>query len=166
MQRAVFIEQMIKCEPTLLKYAFKLTKNVQISKDLVQEVYLKALLGIDKHYKDIDKMQSWLFHIMYTTFINNYRRRKLIQSILIITDDLYYINPIDPLPTADSIISEKYLRSKIEAIPNSKNSQAFKLHIDGFSYGEIAEIQQVPMGTVKSRIFKFRQELIKKLKEE
>ena len=143
----------------LRAFAYKLTQDMQESQDLYQETALRALRNKDK-FQVGTNFKAWAMTIMKNIFINNYRKKMKANTIIDTTDNMYYIN------SGDAIISNK-AESKIlmEELGNMIHNLdetlriPFEKHYLGFKYQEIAEELDLPLGTVKSRIFFARKEL-------
>jgi RNA polymerase sigma-70 factor (ECF subfamily) len=161
MNRQQLVSKMIELKPQLYAYAFKLTKNTANAKDLVQDVYLKALLHLDEFNGTEDKLRMWLFTILYNTFINSYRRIQKIKDVLFTLEDLTPLKSMSSLQNPESVLAEKEIIKSINQLTSIQNKEAFQLYIQGFKYKEIAVKQKVPVGTVKTRVFHARKELIK-----
>lgn len=140
-------------------FAYNLTKNVEDAKDLYQETAYRAITNQDK-FRPGTNLKAWLFTIMKNIFINNYRKKSKAKTIMDSTDNLYYINSgsITINNTAESNIMMKELIKMIEELDNSIKVP-FLMHYQGFKYQEIADQLDLPLGTVKSRIFFARKEL-------
>jgi RNA polymerase sigma factor (sigma-70 family) len=148
---------------TLKTFTRRFTADRDESSDLVQDTILKALMYKDKFAPDTN-LKGWLFTIMRNTFINNYRRNQRERTSHDNTKDLYFLNVEDRytfnLPEArfeyqDIWKNVNALREEL-LIP-------FKMHTSGYKYHEIAEHLDLPVGTVKNRIFHARKEIQKKL---
>jgi RNA polymerase sigma-70 factor (ECF subfamily) len=101
---------------------------------------------------------------MKNTFINNYRKKVRKNTLMDSTDNLYFINSSDTIVRndADSDILLEELNEQIDSLDeNLKNT--FRMHFRGFKYHEIADMEDIPLGTVKSRIFLARKEIKRKL---
>lgn len=145
---------------TLLNsFAYKLTKNSEDAKDLYQETAFRAMSNRDK-FRPGTNLKAWLFTIMKNIFINNYRKKVKANTIMDNTDNLYYINSgrnsIEN--AADSNILIRELKDMIELLDDSTRIP-FLMHYQGFKYQEIADHLDLPLGTVKSRIFFARKDL-------
>lgn len=140
-------------------FAYNLTKNVEDAKDLYQETAYRAITNQDK-FRPGTNLKAWLFTIMKNIFINNYRKKSKAKTIMDSTDNLYYINSgsITINNIAESNIMMKELIKMIEELDNSIKVP-FLMHYQGFKYQEIADQLDLPLGTVKSRIFFARKEL-------
>jgi RNA polymerase sigma-70 factor (ECF subfamily) len=140
-------------------FAYNLTKNVEDAKDLYQETAYRAITNQDK-FRPGTNLKAWLFTIMKNIFINNYRKKSKAKTIMDSTDNLYYINSgsITINNTAESNIMMKELIKMVEELDNSIKVP-FLMHYQGFKYQEIADQLDLPLGTVKSRIFFARKEL-------
>lgn len=159
-----FQYQLLHLQKHLNHFAFRLTSNAENARDLLQETNLKALNYCHRFERDTN-FKAWMFTIMKNTFINNYRR-KIHYNIINEFDGspvLYQIESdisFDPV----SLIGLKELEKNIESI-DDKLRIPFKMKHEGFKYKEIAEILDLKLGTVKSRIFIARKKLMKQLTE-
>lgn len=148
---------------TLQTFTRRFTNDREESLDLVQDTILKALTYRDK-FKEDTNLKGWLFTIMRNTFINNYRKTKRTKTAHDTTKDLYYLN-VEDTHTFNGP------ESKFEYDDIWKNVHEvreellipFKMHTSGYKYHEISEHLQIPIGTVKNRIFHARKEIQKKL---
>lgn len=146
-------------------FAYSLTSDKEDANDLLQETYLKALTYRDKFVKQ-DNLKAWMYTIMRNTFINNYRRAAKANTIIDNTAELYFLNTAKESGFADPISSynSKEIESAIASLEDAYKIP-FTMHIKGFKYKEIAEKLDLSIGTVKSRIFFTRKQLMEKLKD-
>lgn len=105
-------------------------------------------------------LEAWLFTIMRNIFINNYRKKIRRNTILDSTDNQFYLNSGDLAITnnPDSIIMMNELQTLIDKLDNTIRVP-FLMHYYGYKYQEIAKELNLPLGTIKSRIFFARKEL-------
>ncbi len=149
---------------TLLhSFAYNLTKNTEDAKDLYQETAYRALFNRDKFQPDTN-FKAWMFTIMKNIFINNYRKKVKANTILDTTDNQYYLNSGSHATSnaAEGGIMLKELSAMVSSLDDSIRVP-FTMHFEGFKYQEIADELQLPLGTVKSRIFFARKELKEKI---
>ena len=148
----------------LYSFAFKLTKNNEDSKDLYQETAFRALVNKDK-FREGTNMKAWLFTIMRNIFINDYRKKAKQNTMLDATDNNFYINSGNKtvINDANSSIFIKELEKMVEHLDDSIRIP-FVMHYYGYKYQEIADQLDLPLGTIKSRIFFARKELKKSIK--
>ncbi|MBP6827847.1 MAG: RNA polymerase sigma factor [Saprospiraceae bacterium] len=149
---------------TLLhSFAYNLTKNMEDAKDLYQETAYRALFNRDK-FQQGTNFKAWMFTIMKNIFINNYRKKVKANTILDTTDNQYYLNSGNHSTSnaAEGGIMLKELNAMVTALDDSIRVP-FVMHFEGFKYQEIADELQLPLGTVKSRIFFARKELKEKI---
>lgn len=160
-----FNEKILSLNSKLHMYALSLTANQDDANDLLQDTFLKAFSNKDK-FNPNTNINAWAYTIMKNTFINNYRRAKKSNTIVDNSKDLYQLNS---LQKAHSISPEAdYNHGEImTAIRKLDSDQRipFEKHVAGYKYKEIADEMNLPIGTVKSRIFLTRQKLSHKLKE-
>jgi RNA polymerase sigma-70 factor (ECF subfamily) len=159
-----FNQQFEALSPILNAFAYNLTQNLEDAKDLYQETAFRAMKNQDK-FKPGTNLKAWLFTIMKNIFINNYRRQKKANVISDSTENMFYINSgkesISNHGEANVLITE--LKNMIEKLEDSIRIP-FLMHYQGFKYQEIADKFDLPLGTVKSRIFFARRELKAQIK--
>lgn len=159
MSAANFSGEINKLQGVLHSFAYKLTKNSEDSKDLYQETAYRALMNEEKFMVGTN-MKAWLFTIMRNIFINNYRKKAKTNTILDSTDNQFFLNSGGPevLNDANSSMMMNELQSFIDKLDDSVRIP-FLMHYYGYKYQEIAEQLDLPLGTIKSRIFFARKEL-------
>lgn len=159
MSQIEFFTEFNRLTTLLNSFAYNLTKNSEDAKDLYQETAFRAMTNRDK-FRPGTNLKAWLFTIMKNIFINNYRKKMKANTIMDNTDNLYYLNSgsnsIDN--AADSNILIKELTGMIDLLDDSTRIP-FMMHYQGFKYQEIADHLDLPLGTVKSRIFFARKDL-------
>ena len=160
-----FNQQLINQSTPLKNFAYSLTLNSEEAQDLVQDTYLKAITYKDK-FADATNLKAWLYTIMKNTFINTYRRSVKTRQVFTPTEDLTLVKPIagTGMPGAESQINHKHISKAVEALEDDYKIP-FTRYFDGYKYKEIAEELDLPIGTVKSRIFLARKRLMSELKE-
>ena len=143
----------------LHSFAYNLTKNTEDAKDLYQETSFRALTNRDK-FRPGTNFKAWLFTIMKNIFINNYRKKMRANTIMDSTDNDYYINSGSVVISnkAESNIMMDELTAMIDGMEDGIRIP-FMMHYEGFKYQEIADKLELPLGTVKSRIFFARKEM-------
>ena len=155
-----FNQQLIDFQKSLKSFAYGFTNDEESANDLLQETYLKALTYRDK-FKERTNLKAWLYTIMRNTFINNYRKAVRANTIIDQTDEQYYINTADRKGFADP--DSTYSYNQISTIVNSLEDEykvPFQMYNTGFKYKEIAAKLDLPIGTIKSRIFLARKKLM------
>ncbi len=145
--------------PSLNSFAYNLTKNREEAEDLYQETAFRAYTNRDK-FNPGTNFKAWLFTIMKNIFINNYRRRSKMSTIMDSTDNNYYINSgANKIGNGgEASILNQELTGMIESL-DDEIKKPFMMHFTGFKYQEIADQLMLPLGTVKSRIFFARKAL-------
>lgn len=154
-----FQSELSKLETVLMKFAFKLTRDREDAKDLYQEMAFRALRNESK-FKEGTNLKAWLFTIMRNIFINNYRKKIKRNTILDATDNQYYLN-VGNLKVnngANSNLMMQEFQTIINGLDESIR-EPFMLHYHGYKYQEIADQLDLPLGTIKSRIFFARKAL-------
>lgn len=154
-----FQNDLMKLQSNMLNFAYMLTSNRNDAYDLLQDTTLQVLDNESK-YAENTNFKGWVFTIMRNIFIKNYRRTARAATMIDTTDNLYHIN----LSQDSGIESpeDSYGASEISAVIESFADEyriPFSMHVAGYKYNEIAEQMNLPLGTVKSRIFFARKKL-------
>lgn len=143
----------------LYAFACRLTKDEDDARDLMQETAYKAFKyrGL---YQPKTNLRAWLMTIMRNTFINNYRQKKRRQTLNDTTDNEYFINSgtMSVRNSGEATVTIEEIQAVIDALEDWLKIP-FLMHYQGFKYDEIAESLNIPIGTVKSRIFFARKKL-------
>ncbi|MCF8370170.1 MAG: sigma-70 family RNA polymerase sigma factor [Bacteroidales bacterium] len=160
-----FNDQLIGLENNLKGFALSLTSNPNEAQDLLQETFLKAL-KYKEQFVEKTNLKAWAYTIMKNTFINNYRRAVKQNTTFDSTKDLYFLNLSQDsgFDSPDSKYSTSEILKAISALEDEYR-KPFEMHVEGFKYKEIAEQLELPIGTVKSRIFFTRKKLMATLKD-
>jgi len=159
---------------SLYSAAMRMTRNAADAEDLVQETYLKAYRAFGS-FQEGTNLKSWLYKILTNTFINSYRsrRRRPVESDLDDVEDLYLYRRLGGLEgaiagrSAEDVVldqfSEAEVKAAVESLPEAFRMVVLLADVEGFSYKEIAEILDIPIGTVMSRLHRGRRALQKAL---
>lgn len=172
-KRAAFEAEAIPHMDALLRTALRMTKNENDAQDLVQEALVKAYRFWDK-FEPGSNCRAWLFKIMTNIFINEYRsktRSPVTVNVDEIDDNFLYgqlaagdgtVNPEEKL---FSKIFDADVRKAINNLPDDFRVVVVLAFLEDFSYQEIADIADLQLGTVKSRLHRGRKLLQKELFE-
>ncbi|MEY4002852.1 MAG: hypothetical protein RIT07_894 [Bacteroidota bacterium] len=147
----------------LRNYALSLTHDLDDTKDLVQDTILKAYRYKDK-FQAGTNLRGWLYTILKNSFINNYRRNQKRNTFLDTTDNTFYLDI--PSHRIDNDAELKFIRKDLEEAIDSLPLElkiTFTMNAEGYKYHEIAEELNIPIGTVKTRIFVARRILREQL---
>jgi RNA polymerase sigma-70 factor (ECF subfamily) len=174
--KATFADQAMEFMPALYTAALRMTRNTAEAEDLVQETYLKAYRAFGS-FEQGTNLKAWLYKILTNTFINAYRsrRRRPEQTEIEDVEDLYLYRRLGGLEgaTAGRSAEEEVLdrftdtdvKEALESLPESFRMTVLLADVEGFSYREIADIMEIPIGTVMSRLHRGRRALQKALLE-
>lgn len=160
-----FKQRLLGLQQNLLNFACQLTSNREAAQDLVQDTTLKALDNQEKYVDNVN-FKGWVFTIMRNIFINNYRRQVRNATIIDNTKDLYHLNIAQDsgVDSPDGMFATKEISIAIENFTDDYKVP-FTMYLEGYKYSEIAEAMNLPLGTVKSRIFFARKRLQSVLKD-
>jgi RNA polymerase sigma-70 factor (ECF subfamily) len=155
-----FNDSILKLNPLLERFALSLTQNKEDANDIVQETYLKALSN-QKQFQDDTNLKAWIFSILKNTFINKCRREKKLNTIFDWTKEHSYINQTldERYASPESTLQEKEIYHLINKLPITLHTP-FMMYLKGYKYREIAKELNIKEGTIKSRIFFARKELM------
>jgi len=156
-------KELLAIQDKLFGYALKLTKDSENAQDLLQETNSKVLNGY-KSFIPGTNFRSWTLTIMKNSFINDCRRSRLAANVEEIYCEHYYNGSCSTVYESEYSCCAYDLLQVIDLLPPDC-CRAFKLHLLGYKYEEIARKQNVPLGTVKSRINFSRVMLRKSLDE-
>ena len=172
--QATFAEQAMPLMGPLYSGALRMTRNPADAEDLVQEVYLRAYRGFGG-FQQGTNLKAWMFRILTNTYINSYRakQRRPEQTELDEVEDLYLYKRLGGLEAAalsrsaeDELMdtfSDAEVKAAVEDLPEIFRMAVLLADVEGFSYQEIAEILEIPIGTVMSRLHRGRKALQKRL---
>lgn len=165
MRTATFAQNLLNVQIELLNFAYKLTSDREDANDLLQETSLKALDNEEKYTAETN-FKGWIYTIMRNIFINNYRKTLRDQTYVDQTDNLFYLNQNIDIETdsTEGSYDLKEMRRIVNALPKEYRVP-FAMYVSGFKYREIADKLNLPLGTIKSRIYFTRQKLQKELKD-
>ena len=153
MTKKEMADYLVANQKPLWQSAFYLTKNEDDASDLTQSVFLKALCNFEK-FTDSTNLGGWLYTIMRNLFINQCRSADQVRISR--SDKEYETAPNDLMygttESADSRCTMQDIEHAIDIL-NKEYSIPFRMYVSGYKYQEIADKMNIPLGTVKSRIF-------------
>lgn len=167
----VFDEELMPHADALYNFAYHLTGNEEDANDLFQEALMKAWRFIDR-YEEGTNAKAWLFTIAKNAFINEYRKRSKAPNRVELEDYITHQDSEDTPLTGNLDMREemfKYLIGDevtiaINRLPVEFRTVILLCDIEDFTYEEISKILDIPIGTVRSRLHRARNELKKRLK--
>jgi RNA polymerase sigma-70 factor (ECF subfamily) len=174
--QAVFAEQAIEYMPALYSAALRMTRNPADAEDLVQETYLRAYRGFGG-FETGTNLRAWLYRILTNTYINSYRakQRRPDERQLEEIEDLYLYRRLGAVEEAMAsrsaedelmdLFTDDEVKAALDALPEQFRIAVYLADVEGFSYKEIAEILEIPIGTVMSRLHRGRKAMQKELYE-
>ncbi len=173
--KARFTRDTLPLLDSLYASALRMTRNPTDAEDLVQETMLRAYRAFDR-FEEGTNLKAWLFRIMTNAYINTYRKRQR-EPKKVSTEEVEDFDLYQELKNHDDQFSQTPERIVLDSLVDSDIIEAiddlpeqFRLavvlsDVEGFSYAEMAEIMDVPMGTVMSRLHRGRKALQKRLWE-
>jgi RNA polymerase sigma-70 factor, ECF subfamily len=170
--RARFERDVMPLLSGLYSSALRMTRNPADAEDLVQDTVLRAYRGFGG-FQEGTNLKAWLYRILTNSFINTYRKKQRQPVTVEGPDDLDEWYLFDRLgsrsvePSAESAVLEQLpdeaVQRALEALPEGFRMAVLLADVQGFSYKEIAEMLDIPIGTVMSRLHRGRKALEKAL---
>jgi len=171
-ERTEFEERSIQHLESVYRMAMQLARHPDEAADLVQETYLKALRAADRFEEQGGGMRPWLFKILHNVFYTRVARSRRgpigVEDLSSNPSDERA--PSDPpiawdLPSLDWDHVDDRLKAAIEQLRPEYRSVLLLWGVEGLKYREIAEVQDVPIGTIMSRLHRARSILAEQLAE-
>lgn len=174
--RETFTVDAMQYAPQLFSTALRMTRNRADAEDLMQETFTKAWRAFDS-YQQGTNLRAWLFRILTNTYINKYNSqlRKPIETELDEVEELYLFKRLGAFDQSQlsqsaedqmlEMFTDDEVKNAIEELPETFRIPLLMSDLEGFSYKEIAEILDVPIGTVMSRLHRGRKAMQKMLYE-
>ena len=166
----IFEKELFPHIEALKTFAYHLTYNEDDANDLVQETYMKAHRFIDKYIQGTNA-KAWLFKILKNAYINQYRKKSKQPTRVDFEDIVNFHDSDDRLPGYLDLREELFdkmmgdeVTIAINSLPIDFRTVVLLCDVEGFTYEEIAKIIDVPIGTVRSRLFRARNMLKEKLR--
>ena len=152
----------------LYNTALRMTRNPQDAEDLVQETYLKAYKYYDK-FTEGTNLKAWLFRILKNTFINNYRKKQQEppKNAFDEIEDAFEKHISSeaggriPSPEENALedVLDDEVQHAMDSLPDDYRMVVVLADLEDFSYQEISQILDIPVGTVMSRLYRARRRL-------
>lgn len=160
-----FQKKLLSMQENMMNFALMLTSNRDDAQDLMQDTTLKVLDNQEKFVDNIN-FKGWVLTVMRNIFINNYHKIVRTQTVVDQGVDLYNLDVVNDsgFDSPDGSCQIQEITAAINKL-NNELKIPFSMFLSGYKYNEIADKLNVPLGTVKSRIFFARQELQKVLKD-
>ena len=171
-----FTSDAMQYAPQLFSTALRMTRSRSDAEDLVQETYIKGWRSFHT-FQEGTNLRAWLFRIMTNTYINKYnaQKRKGTEVELDDVEELFLYKRLGSIDQSQLSSSAEYqmldlftddeVKNALESLPEDFRIPVLLSDVDGFSYKEIAEMLEIPIGTVMSRLHRGRKAMQKMLYE-
>lgn len=165
MEATQFQHRLLGIQENMMSFALQLTANKEDALDLMQDTTLKVLDNQER-FIDNKNFKGWVLTVMRNIFINNYHRVVLSHTMIDQSADPYNVETVmfSGMDTPEGTSDILEINKAIEELSEEMRAP-FALFVSGYKYNEIAEKLDIPMGTVKSRIFVARQLLQEELRD-
>jgi RNA polymerase sigma-70 factor, ECF subfamily len=143
--------------PRLWAFALRISGDRHDAEDLVQRACVRALERAHQLQPDTDPL-SWMFSIVHSTWINELRARSVRKRSSMEWDDDFLENVADPVDKGpETQLMHSQIISAVERLPEAQRVVMLLVAVEGLSYQEAAEVLEIPIGTVMSRLSRARQ---------
>ena len=142
----------------LYRVAYSWCRNAALADDLVQETLIKAYRKSDQ-LRDPKAGQSWLFSILSNCFNDHFRRNRETEDI----DNVTLVEDSTPESEVDEFQIVNKVRNAVALLSEGQRQVMTLVDLEGFSYIEVSQILEIPIGTVMSRLYRARKKLMEKL---
>jgi RNA polymerase sigma-70 factor (ECF subfamily) len=157
-----FEELVNRYQRQITSYVYRMLNNYDAALDVTQEVFIKVYNSLDKYSSEY-KFSTWLYRIAHNAAIDHMRRNSVPQQSLDIEtkDGTYQLQIESPQPNPEQMRERSEWRTEIESVvkclPTVYRELILLRHAQDLSYDEIAEVTELPLGTVKNRLFRARE---------
>ncbi len=155
-----FKQQLEDFRPRLYQIAYAWSHDTALADDLVQETMLKALKS-SQQVKNTEAIDGWLFGILTNCWRDHFRRHKECENI----DDIVLVDEITPVQLAESQNIVDKVRAAVAKLPAGQCQVMTLIDLEGMSYTDVADVLEIPVGTVMSRLCRARNTLSQRLLE-
>ena len=155
-----FKKQLEEMRPRLYKVAYSWCHTKDVADDLVQDTVIKAMRNASS-LRDMEKMNSWLFTILANCWRDYLRRQKPTDDI----DECIFTDDDTPELTQERQNITDIVQQAVATLPQGQRQVLSLVDLEGFTYAEVAEIVDIPTGTVMSRLNRARKALSVQLLE-
>lgn len=155
-------DELVTIMPKLQKFAYKLCRSQEDAEDLVQASVLKAIEKKDM-FTEGTSLFSWTSKIMYNLFVSNYRRRVKFESQF---DPEDFISRQQTPPQQEQNLELHNVNEAMKELSDEHRNILVMVCVKGLQYKQVAQMLGVPVGTVRSRLSRAREQLHEKLKGE
>ena len=171
-----FADEAMEYAPQLYSAALRMTRNQADAEDLVQEAYLRGYRSFHT-FQEGTNLRAWLFRILTNAYINRYRakQRRPQETDLADVEDLYLYRRLGSMETAAAsrsaeeqfldVFTDEEVKQALEDLPDNFRLPVLLADVEGFAYKEIAEMLDIPIGTVMSRLHRGRKAMQRALYE-
>ena len=146
-------EQLRELIPRLRRFALSLTRHASNADDLVQNCLERALGSVAAKRPDGD-LRAWLFTILYRQFVDNHRRSRRYARML-----EFFTGRDDTQPSTERTVLAQSTLEAFDQLATEQRALLLWVSVEGLSYKQVAEILDVPIGTVMSRLSRARNAL-------
>ncbi|WP_372617350.1 sigma-70 family RNA polymerase sigma factor [Falsiroseomonas sp.] len=149
--------------PALRRFAWSLTRNADEADDLVQDCLEHALGAWQRRHGD-GNLRAWLFAILYNLYVSG--RRRLARRARLLEQVAQFGEVATPAGGPDSTVQCAEVLGQVDTLPEEQRAVLLLVGVEGLSYEETAEVLDVPVGTVMSRLSRGRERLRRMAEEQ
>jgi len=159
-QSSKFKNRLAELRPRLYKMAYSWCQSGALADDLVQDTLIKAMRNANS-LRDLKAVDSWMFTILSNCWRDYLRQQKPTEDI----DECIFTNDDTPEREQERQNITDIVQNAVANLPQGQSQVLSLVELEGFTYGEVAEIVDIPIGTVMSRLNRARKALSAQLLE-
>ncbi|MCX6020214.1 MAG: sigma-70 family RNA polymerase sigma factor [Chloroflexi bacterium] len=157
-----FSEVVTRYQDRIFNYTYRMTGSREDAQDLAQETFLRVYLHLDT-FRVEERFSPWIYRIATNLSLNHLKRRK--RNLPLLPEALDLEQPGSPDSALEAREERLALQAAILTLPEHYRAVIVLRHVEELSYDEIAQVLDLPLGTVKTRLFRARELLQKELKD-
>lgn len=157
-----FAELVARYQDRIYNYAYRMTGSREDAQDLAQETFIRVYTHLDR-FRVEERFSPWIYRITTNLCLNHLKRRK--RNIPLLPDSADFDGPVSPDNALEASEERLILQQAILSLPEHYRAVILLRHVEELSYDEIAQATELPLGTVKTRLFRARELLQHQLRD-
>lgn len=157
-----FAELVARYQDRIYNYAYRMTGSREDAQDLAQETFIRVYTHLDR-FRVEERFSPWIYRITTNLCLNHLKRRR--RNVSLLPDSADVDGPALPDSALEASEERLILQQAIMGLPEHYRAVILLRHVEELSYEEIAQVTELPLGTVKTRLFRARELLQHQLRD-